>query len=224
MKNLYKFSFIAILLLFAFTQNACNNNRGRGNNMDPNVAGVPTSICLLSPNNYQGQCNYNYASYYGFFAYDYNLYVNGLTNNYSNGFCGCGQSGYPVYNSNWGLGCINNANIPQTYNYTNPTRFLMYTWNSTTLQWNKYQSSANSYYPGYNSYNGGYNNYGYGSYGYGAGNSCPYSAILSCDIGSQNSCGPGAVCRSLSNSGGGGSYSQSGPGVCVLNYQGYNYY
>lgn len=174
--------------------------------MDPNAAGVPTSLCLLSPNNYQGQCNFNYAGYYGFYAYDHNLYVNGLTNNYANGFCGCGYSGTPVYNSSWGLGCINYSNLPQTYNYSNPTRFLMYGWNSSTLQWSKYQNSTVS------------------GYGYGAGNSCQYSVILSCDTGAQNSCGPGAVCRSLNATGNGGSYSQSSPGVCVLNYQGYGYY
>lgn len=218
MKNLNFFTLIVVIVL-SLSQFACNNNKGRGNSSEVNYAGIPTSTCLLSPNNYQGQCNYNYAGYGGFYNYDYNLYVNGLTNNYANGFCGCGQSGYPVYNSNWGLGCVNNANLPQSYNYWNVTRYLMYTWNSTSLQWNKYQTTTNT------GYNNGYNNYyGYGGYGYGAGNSCQYSVILSCDTGSQNSCGPGAVCLSLNRTTSGGTYSQSGPGVCVMNYQGYNYY
>ncbi|MEY4617266.1 MAG: hypothetical protein RJB66_2226 [Pseudomonadota bacterium] len=192
---------LVITLVVAVLFGACSNNRGRGTNTGANIGVLPTNTCLLSPNGHQGLCNYNYGGYQGFANYDYTLYMNGLNNNYANGFCGCGQGGYPVYNNNWGLGCVNGSYIQNGYgNYGN--RFLMFSWNSSALQW---ASSATSY----------YNNYG----GY---NSCPRTIILTCDTGVQGSCGPNGVCMSMNPYGGSG-YSQSGPGICIMNQNAYTY-
>lgn len=198
--NLY---ILVMALLVAALFGACNNNKGRGNNNGANIGVTPTTACLLSPNGYQGQCNYNYGGYPGFVNYDFTLYMNGLNNNYANGFCGCGQNGFPVYNNNWGLGCVNSSYLQQGYGSYNNTQFLMYTWSAPSLQWT---SAQQNYY-----YN---NNYGY--------NSCQQTVILSCDTGVQGSCGPSAICMSLNPYGGNG-YSQSGPGLCIMNQSGYNY-
>lgn len=197
-RNTFNSFVLAIVVAVIF--GACSNNRGRGTNTGANIGVLPTTTCLLSPNGQQGLCNYNYSSFSGFANYDYTLYMNGLNNNYANGFCGCGQGGYPLYNNNWGLGCINSSYLQGGWgNYGN--RFLMYTWNSSSLQW----SSAQSTY---------YNNYGY--------NSCQQTVILACDTGVQGSCGPNGVCMSLNPYGGQG-YSQNGPGLCVMNQNYFGY-
>lgn len=183
---------------------ACSNNKGRGASNGANMGVYPTTTCLLSPSGYSGQCNYPYGNYSGFVNYDFTLYINGLNNNYANGFCGCGQSGFPVYNNNWGLGCINSSYFQQGYNNYNSNRYLMFTWNSTGLQWMTAQQN-------YNSYSNNYNN------------TCQQSVILACDTGVQGSCGPNAVCVSLNTYGGTG-YSQSGPGLCTVTQNGYNNY
>lgn len=180
---------------------SCNNNKGRGNSTTANMGALPTINCLISPNNSQGFCNYPYGNYPGFANYDHTLMINGLNNNYATGFCGCGQSGYPVYNNNWGLGCLNNTSLPQGYGYYNTIRLLMFTWNPQAIQWTTYQ--PNNYY----------------NYGYGAATCSTMSVIIACDTGVQGACGPTASCLSLNGlgSGGNGGYSQSGPGVCVVN-------
>lgn len=195
----FKIMTCAILVIGAFL-GACNNNRGRGANDGANIGVLPTTTCLLSPNGVQGQCNYNYSGYNGFSNYNHNLYINGLNNNYANGFCGCGQGAFPVYNNNWGLGCINSSYLQSGYGVNN--QFLMFNWSPSNLQWISLQQ-------------GYYNNYNY----YGSYNTCQQSIILACDTGVQGSCGPSAACVSLNPMGGSG-YSQSGPGLCVRN----NYY
>ncbi len=212
MKHLtFKTIFISTIVSILLIAVGCNNNKGRGNNTEANMGALPTINCLLSPNNSQGFCNYPYGNYYGFTNYDHNLTINGLNNNYATGFCGCGQQGnsWPVYNNNWGLGCVNDAALPKTqqgygsynpYNY-NQVRFLMFTWSAQSRQWTTYQ-------PNYN-----YNNYGGGA-------SCStYSVILACDTGVQGSCGPNGSCMALNGGtgGGNGGYAQSMPGVCVMN-------
>jgi len=202
--------FIATLIGIILAVVGCNNNKGRGNSTTSNMGVLPTINCLLSPNNSQGFCNYPYGNYPGFMNYDYTLSINGLTNNYATGFCGCGQSttSFPVYNNNWGLGCVNNSSLPQQGGYNNQynnVQFLRFTWNAQTRQWTSFQPyQQNNYYSNY----------------YGAGASCStYSVILACDTGAQGSCGPNGSCFPLSNNGGGGGYTQSGPGVCIMNQQ-----
>lgn len=194
-----------LAILMTVVMSACNNNKGRGSNTGANMGVLPTTTCLLSPNGYSGQCNYSYGSYPGFMNYDHTLFINGLNNNYANGFCGCSNGGgYPVYANNWGLGCINTSSLPQGNGYYNNTRFLTYFWNATNLQWVSSQQTSN--------------------YSYYGNNSCPQSVILACDTGVQGSCGASGVCVSLNPYGNGGGYSQSGPGLCILNQGNNGYY
>lgn len=205
--------FISTLAGILLTGVGCNNNKDRGNTTVANMGVLPTINCLLSPNNSQGFCNYPYGNYYGFTNYQHTLAINGLNNNYATGFCGCGDpsTSYPIYNNNWGLGCVKNADLPRGYG--NAVNFLMFTWNSQGRQWTNYQNYQN--------------NYAWG----GSGASCPtYSVILACDMGVQGSCGPNGSCMSLNRNGttGGGTYVVSEPGICVMNQQrinnGYPYY
>jgi hypothetical protein len=198
--------FVSTVVVALIAAVGCNNNKGRGNSTTANMGILPTINCLLSPNNSQGFCNYPYGNYYGFTNYDHTLVINGLNNNYASGFCGCGQqgTGYPVYNNNWGLGCINNANLMTGYGGMNNVRYLMFSWNAQSRQWTSYNP---------------YQNYNYNS-GYGVGASCnTFSVILACDTGQQGSCGPNGSCMMLNgaSTGTGGTYAQSGPGVCVMN-------
>lgn len=79
--------------------------------------------------------------------------------------------------------------------------FLVYLWNPQSLQWTQAQ--------GLNQFN----NFGM--------NQCRMTVILACDTGVQGSCGPNAVCVSLTAQQGGGGYRQSGPGVCMTNQMGW---
>lgn len=207
-KTIFISTIASILLIGA----GCNNNKGRGNNTAANMGALPTVNCLLSPNNSQGFCNYSYGNYYGFSNYDHTMVINGLNNNYATGFCGCGQDGtrFPVYNNNWGLGCVSNSALPTTQGYgtANYARMLMFSWNAQARQWTTYQQYQQ---PNY----------------YGGASCSTYSVILACDTGAQGSCGPNGSCMALNGGigGGNGGYAQSTPGVCVLNqYNNTGYY
>jgi hypothetical protein len=189
--NRTKLHLIALAMLALAFGSGCNNNRGRGVNTGANIGVLPTTTCLLTPNSAQTNCNYDYSSTQGFTKYEYNLYIGGLNNEFASGFCGCGQGGFPVYNNNWGLGCVSTANLQQTMMYY--SRFLMFNWDSTNKQW----LSANSSF---------YNNYGGFS-------TCGKTVLLACDTRVQGSCGPNGACASMDpyNS------SPGKAGVCLMN-------
>lgn len=185
-----KLPVILILLgLVLSVLNACNNDRGRGLNDYGMSSYTHTPDCLLAPNGSGGLCSFQYSQYQyqGFFNYQYNQ--GGLSNNYAEGFCGCGNNSFPVYQNKWGLGCVDSQTI---YGFNNSNVVpLMFQWNARSFQFTPVQTlNLNGY-------------------------TCPDTVFISCDTSVQGACGPSATCRTSSNWN--SSYNNSRVGVCVLN-------
>jgi hypothetical protein len=198
--NRNNFLHTILSLIVATTFFGCNNNKGRGINTGANIGAYPTNTCLLNPNN-TTHCNRSYEGNQGFFNYSYTMYMNGLNNNYANGFCGCGANAFPVYQNSWGLGCVDYSYLPQNNYGYGSVSFLMYSWDVSRLQWT---STSPNYYMN-NMYNP---------------NACGREVILACDASQQGSCGPSAVCMPFDPYGN-ASYGKRIIGVCVMNQNSY---
>jgi hypothetical protein len=182
-------------------QNGRNSGNGNGQNIAVTPAPPPpTTNCLFNnyagyPNNNYGnnypyygngynngyngyngyngtQCGYNYSGYQGFMNYPYDQAA--AQQMYMSGFCGC-QSGFrPIYNSYWGLGCIEGRFVNTTSYYVG------FYWNSTNSQWVNIPQVTTA--PAAN------------------GGNCYMDTLLACDTSNPNTCGTAGVCYSPTGS------------------------
>ncbi len=182
---------VSSVILFLSLTNCGNNNSNRSygpNANNNNVEAVtpiaaPTNFCLTNYSN--SNCNQHYGQVNGFMNYPYN--PNAIRENFNSGFCHCPTNYRPVYNSNWGLGCME-GRFAVPLHAQNQLSFMSYFWNSQNSQW-----TQNPQVPSY-----GTNN-----------NSCYQDAILTCDATNPNSCG-GRNSRCVSVNG-------SAVGICQFN-------
>jgi hypothetical protein len=196
MKNIMMY--IACLVLVTSVINCQNQKNSKNNDQNMALTPAPpppTTNCLYSQNgtnnqygnqygsnynnnagynNYSGyngySCNYTYGQYNGFNAYNFQYdNFNGGQNYYMGGFCGCPVNFRPIYNSYWGLGCIEGRFVNTT------AYFIGYGWTSTNNQWiNIPQISTMPV----------------------SGSNCYQDAVLACDTQNPMVCGTGGICVS----------------------------
>jgi hypothetical protein len=150
---------------------ACGSSKSGQNK----IAVTPTNTCML-PNGIQGNCDTSfYGQVAGFSVYPYNgSGYYGNTNNYAGGLCACNNGSRPVYNSQFGLGCM-------ATNYVNVNAgFYSFGWNSGNSSW--YGLPQVAYQPFVSS----------------AGSNCFNDVAYVCDVRLANSCGNTGFCRPVS--------------------------
>lgn len=168
------FTFLVLPLMFV----ACAEKNDGGSQ----VATVPPPTTCVDGSTY---CNSNqYVGNQGFSAYPYNPYYYNM--NYSWGgnagyvgnFCNCPYGTRPVYNGQFGLGCVSNSSFQA---YAGGAAYWGYGANNN--QWVNIPQISNS--QGYPQQQGG----------------CYQNVAQSCFVDQLNSCGAGRVCQTT----GGGS-------------------
>lgn len=177
MKRLFIVACILMPLYFA----ACGDKK----NSDNTVATVPPPTNCIDGSTY---CNSNqYNGYNGFSAYPNNPYFYntayawnsyyGTGGGYYGNFCNCPTGSRPVYNGQFGMGCVS-VNAFQPYAHG----AMYWGWGGGNSQWVNLQQISNTQ-------------------GYPANNGCYQNIAQSCFVDQANSCGVGATCQAT----GGGS-------------------
>lgn len=170
---------IAVPLIFV----ACGDKNGNNSPQQPQqIATVPPPTNCIDGTTY---CNSNmYAQYNGFAAYPYNPYYYNTSYSWSH-FYGAGNGGYygnfcncptdhrPVYNGQYGLGCMA-LNQFQPYAYG----ALYWGWGANNNQWVNIPQVSNTQ-----------------GYPVGAQNGCYQNVAQTCFVDQPNACGMGAICQ-----------------------------
>jgi hypothetical protein len=167
------FAFLVMPLVFV----ACADKSGSDNT----VATVPPPAACMDGTTY---CNsHQYGTYPGFSAYPYNPYyynintVWGAGGGYVGNFCNCPWGSRPVYNGQFGMGCVSNS----AFNvYAGGAVYWGYGANNN--QWVNMPQISNSQ-------------------GYPQQNGCFQNVAQSCFVDQMNACGAGRFCQTT----GGGS-------------------
>lgn len=201
-----------LFLLIALFVAACQNDGGGGggNTTVTNGVTTPLTSCIDGTTFCDGRI---YSQTPGFMAYP-GMY--GSAYNYMNqfargGFCNCPMGTSPIYNSTYGLGCIQtrllqpfagyymywqidySSNWTTGWGYNDPAYYYGYGYNSAPQIPNNYPQ---------------YSNIPAGTYpGFGGGSSCSRNLTQSCLLNQGNTCGNGATCRQV--------ISGSNLGVCA---------
>jgi len=140
---------------------ACGSN----NSSSGTTATVPPPTNCIDGSAY---CNSNYYNQNnGYSAYPYNPYYYGSTGN----FCNCPVGYRPVYNANYGLGCVSMSSF-QPYAYG----AVYWGWGANNNQWVNIPQVSNTQ-------------------GYPSSSSCYQNIAQSCFVDQVNSCGAGATCQ-----------------------------
>lgn len=169
-----------LLVLMPLLFVACADKNGGS---DATIATVPPPATCMDGSTL---CNANqYGAYPGFSAYPYNPYYynmnyawGGYANGYVGNFCNCPVGTRPVYNGQYGLGCVANTTFQA---YAGGAVYWGYGANNN--QWVNIPQISNS------------QGYPQGS------NGCFQNVAQSCFVDQMNSCGAGLVCQTT----GGGS-------------------
>ncbi|WP_413290188.1 hypothetical protein [Bdellovibrio sp. HCB337] len=179
------YTFLVMPLVFV----ACADKQGSDNTV---AVAPPPASCI----NGSAYCNSNlYGQNNGYAAYPYNpYYYNPQTvwgqGGYMGNFCNCPVGHRPVYNGQYGLGCVAISQFqPVAYGA------VYWGWGADNSQWVNIPQVSNSQ-----------------GYPTNRNSSCFQNVAQSCFIDQVNSCGAGATCRTT----GGGSRL----GICVSAGQG----
>lgn len=189
-----------VVLIFALFMTACQGDDGGGGGgtaVTTTTVTTPLTSCLdgttyCNNQQYSGLPGFMpYPGMYGY-AYNYMTYFN------QNGFCNCPQGWTPVYNSSYGLGCVQSRLLMQNYSAS----YLYWEFQNSS-SWSYGWAQSNDYY--YWSYYSAPtipNNFAQSSnipngyYG-GSGGSCSRNLTQSCLLNQANTCGAGATCRQV---------------------------
>lgn len=193
-----KWLFIATALLIT----ACQNDSGGGGGgtvTATTTTTTPLTQCIdgsaYCDNRIYSQTP-GWMPYPGMYGYAYN-YISGFSRS---GFCDCPRGYAPVYNSTYGLGCIQSrllqpfagyymywqidisSNWSTGWGYNDPAYFYGYGYTSAPTYPNNYPQYSNipaGTYPGY------------------GGGSCSRNLTQSCLLNQANTCSNGATCRQV---------------------------
>ncbi|MGZ3797379.1 MAG: hypothetical protein ACXVB1_13485 [Pseudobdellovibrionaceae bacterium] len=183
--------FLLTPLLAASTFIACANNNQSPNNTGAGPAAIATVPPPANCMNGSTYCNSNlYAGNTGFSAYPSNPYYYNTSyawnqGSYYGNFCDCPNGSRPVYNGQFGLGCVAISNFQS---YSNGA--LYWGLGANNNQWVNIPQISNSQ---------GYPNY--------ATNGCYQNVAQSCFVDQVNSCSPGFICQTTGGA--------SRLGICV---------
>lgn len=183
-----------VFFIFALFIVACQgNNDGGGNTVTNNTVTTPLTMNCINGSTY---CNGSVYQQYGWQPYTYPYAYNNWSYSYYNwmnvfnqqGFCGCPNGYSPVYNGNYGLGCISTQLLNP---YQNSFYYWQwgYTWGYTTAA-----PQATINYPQFSNISGG-------------SGQCSRTLTQSCLMDQGNTCDAGATCRQV--------LQGSNLGVCV---------
>lgn len=172
--------FTALVLPFLFAACGGNNDNNSGGTTGT-IATVPppTNTCM----NGTTYCNSNmYGQNFGYAAYPYNPYFYGVNYGFYNAsyygsFCDCPPGHRPVYNTQYGLGCVSVSSF-QPYAYG----AVYWGWGANNNQWVNVPQVSNTQ-------------------GYPSSNTCYRNVVQTCFVDQVNSCGASATCQAT----GGGS-------------------
>lgn len=182
-------NWIASFILMPFLIIACADDKG--SNPSPAAAETiatvppPTTSCVDGTtycnshlySNYNGFYAYPKNPYYYNLNYSWNAHFGGNYGGYIGNFCNCPVGTRPVYNAQFGLGCVSQFSFQP---YISAAVYWGYGANNN--QWVNIPQVSNSQ-------------------GYPSQNSCYQNVVQSCFVDQLNSCGAGRLCQTT----GGGS-------------------
>jgi hypothetical protein len=162
-------------LVMPFLFAACGGNKSDSGNSTTTIATVPPPSQCMDGTTY---CNANmYGQNYGYQAYPYNPYYYGFNGYYGGGqyanFCDCPGGSRPVFNGQYGLGCVNSSAFGP---YASGA--VYWGWGANNNQWVNWPSRSNTQ-PIANA-------------------ACYGNVAQSCIVGQANTCGTGAACQPTS--------------------------
>lgn len=173
-----------VYIIFAFWLAACGSDGGDGGG--GKVATAPLGLkCINGQANcdttqYNQYYQYGWRPYPGFqYGYDYSIQFN------QNGFCNCPVGFGPVYNSTYGLGCIDQGLLEP---FANSFFYFSFTIGSFV---------GGGYVGGYTAPEYPTNWPQYSNVGGNTINTCSRTLTQSCFVNQPNSCGAGATCRQV---------------------------
>ena len=167
---------------------ACGD-KDKGNSAGTIATVPPPTTCMSGT-----YCNSNqYGQSNGYTAYPVNPYYNGSNNG---SFCDCPYGYRPVYNGQYGLGCVSAATFQP---YSNGA--VYWGWGANNNQWVNIPQVSNTQ-------------------GYPANNSCYRNVAQSCFVDQINSCGGGATCQATGGGSRLGVCTTAGTNSASPNYNG----
>lgn len=186
---------LAVAIVNCQPNNGRNSNNGNNGNVAVTPAPPPPQANCLFNNYNNGGYNYGNNYQYPYGGYPNNGYPNGgyqcqqiyggvngfvnypydyaaAQNHYQGGFCQCPAYYRPIYNNNWGMGCVDGRFL----NYTN-SYYVAYAWDYTNMQWlNISQVPTNTA---------------------NAAGTCYNDSLLACDTSNPGTCGTAGTCFAI---------------------------